>query len=52
MKQFYDTLSEKGKRRYRAIESIILGHGGNRYIAEVLGCCVKTELSKHGIMLF
>jgi len=38
MKKFYQTLSEKDKRRYAAIEARKLGHGGIMYIAGVLGC--------------
>ena len=38
MKKFYDTLSEKDKRRYAAIEALKLGHGGIVYISKVLGC--------------
>jgi hypothetical protein len=28
MRKFYNTLSEKDKRRYAAIEAMKLGHGG------------------------
>ncbi len=42
MKKFYDTLSEKDKRRYAAIEALKLGHGGTVYISQVLGCSRKT----------
>jgi cell fate (sporulation/competence/biofilm development) regulator YlbF (YheA/YmcA/DUF963 family) len=42
MKAFYDSLSEKERRRYAAIEAAKLGHGGTRYIATVLGCDPKT----------
>ena len=38
MRKFYQTLSEKHKRRYAAIEARKLGHGGISYVAEVLGC--------------
>ena len=38
MKKFYQTLSEKDKRRYAAIEALKLGHGGMVYIAHVVGC--------------
>ena len=38
MKKFYETLSEKDKRRYAAIEALKLGHGGIVYIAGVVGC--------------
>jgi len=38
MRKFYNTLSEKDKRRYAAIEAMKLGHGGIVYIAQVLVC--------------
>lgn len=39
---FYNTLSEKDKRRYAAVEAKKLGHGGIKYISELLGCDGKT----------
>ncbi len=42
MKMFYETLSEKDRRRYAAIESIKLGYGGQKYICEILGCTPDT----------
>ena len=54
MKIFYDSLSEKDKRRYAAIESMKLPYGGQTYISEVLECDPKTiqqglsELSDEG----
>jgi len=42
MKKFYGTLSERDKRRYAAVEAIKLGHGGQKYVAKVLGCSEKT----------
>jgi hypothetical protein len=42
MKIFYETLSEKDKRRYAAVEALKLGHGGQKYICEVLGCDAGT----------
>lgn len=42
MKAFYDSLSEKDRRRYAAVEAEKLGHGGAEYIASVLGCSEKT----------
>jgi hypothetical protein len=42
MKRFYDWLSEKDRRRYAAIETMKLGHGGTEYIARVLQCDPKT----------
>lgn len=46
MRSFYDSLSEKDRRRYAAIEVAKLGHGGLEYIASVLGCDPKT--TRHG----
>jgi len=42
MRKFYNTLSEKDKRRYSAIEAMKLGHGGIGYIAYILRCSRKT----------
>jgi Rhodopirellula transposase DDE domain len=42
LRQYYQSLSEKDRRRFAAIEAIILGHGGTRYIAQVLGCDPQT----------
>jgi hypothetical protein len=42
MKAFYDSLSEKDRRRYAAIEAEKLGHSGVEYVADVLGCDAKT----------
>jgi hypothetical protein len=42
MKKFYDSLSEKDKRRYAAIESKKLPHGGVNYISGLLECDAKT----------
>ena len=42
MRMFHDTLSEKDRRRYAAIEAAKLGHGGTAYIAALLGCDPKT----------
>jgi hypothetical protein len=42
MKKFYDSLSEKDRRRYAAVEAAKLGHGGIEYVARVLGCDAKT----------
>lgn len=33
IKKFFDSLSEKGRRRYAAVEVAKLGHGGVEYIA-------------------
>ena len=46
MKRLYDSLSEKDRRRYAAVEATKLGHGGVEYIARLLGCDPKTI--RHG----
>jgi len=45
MKAFYDTLNEKDRRRYAAIEAIKFGHGGQNYISSVLGCHFQTVMA-------
>jgi len=42
MKAFHDSLSEKDRRRYAAVEAEKLGHGGVEYIASVLDCSERT----------
>ncbi len=42
MKRFFNSLSEKDRRRYAAVEAAKLGHGGVDYVARVLGCDPKT----------
>jgi hypothetical protein len=42
MKLFYDSLSEKDRRRYAAVEAEKLGHGGVQYIASLLDCSPDT----------
>jgi Rhodopirellula transposase DDE domain len=42
MKRLYDSLAEDDRRRYAAIESTKLGHGGVDYISSVLQCDPKT----------
>ncbi|MGB0386142.1 MAG: hypothetical protein ACPGWR_15145 [Ardenticatenaceae bacterium] len=42
MRLFYQTLNEKDRRRYAAIEALKIGHGGITYISKVLGCDRKT----------
>ncbi len=42
MRMFHDSLSERDRRRYAAIEAAKLGHGGIDYIATLLGCDPKT----------
>jgi hypothetical protein len=42
MKKLFQTLSEKDRRRYAAVEADKLGHGGTDYIAELFGLDPKT----------
>jgi hypothetical protein len=37
-RDFSETLSEKDRRRFAAVQARQFGYGGVRYIAEVLGC--------------
>lgn len=46
MKALYESLSEKDRRRYAAVEAGKLGHGGQRYIADLFGCHPNTI--RHG----
>lgn len=38
MLNFYNSLSEKDRRRYAAIETMKLGYGGATYIRHILNC--------------
>ena len=42
MQRYYQSLSEKDRRRYAGIEAIKLGHGGIAYVSRVLGCDYRT----------
>lgn len=42
MCNFYNSLSEKDRRRYAAIESTKLGYGGASYICRILQCNDRT----------
>jgi len=46
MKLLYDSLSEKDRRRYAAVEAEKLGHGGVQYVAELFVC--DPETVQHG----
>lgn len=52
MKNFYDSLNEKDRRHYAALEVKKLCYGGMSYIADLLGCdrstvqCGLEELEK------
>lgn len=39
---FYQSLSEKDRRRYAAVEALKLPHGGQLYMCTLLGCDNKT----------
>jgi hypothetical protein len=42
MRAFWQTLSERDRRRFAALEAARLGYGGTEYIAGVLGCSTRT----------
>ncbi len=42
MKEFFNSLSEKDKRRYAAVEAQKLDPAGITYISKLLGGCPKT----------
>ena len=42
MREFYQSLSEKDRRRYAGLEALKFGLGGRSYIASVLGCSRRT----------
>jgi hypothetical protein len=42
MRDFFDSLPERQRRRYAAVEAVKLGRGAVRYLAGVLGCDEKT----------
>lgn len=42
MRAMYQSLRENDRRRYAAVEAQKLGHGGDNYIATLLGCDPKT----------
>jgi hypothetical protein len=42
MKEFFNSLSEKDKRRYAAVEAQKLGRAGITYISKLLGCSRST----------
>lgn len=52
MIHFFQSLSEKDRRRYAAVEAAKLGHGGTAYIARLFGCKVDTvERGKEDVEL-
>ncbi len=42
MKRYFDSLSEKDRRRYAAVEAVRLGRGGIELVATILGCSTRT----------
>ena len=42
LRQYYQSLSEKDRRRFAALEAIKLGHGGIAYVARLLACHRRT----------
>jgi transposase len=42
MRRYYNSLSEKDRRRYAGLEALKFGHGGRSYIAGVLECSRRT----------
>ena len=42
MRHFYDSLTEKDRRRYAGVEALKLGLGGRNYIARILNCSRRT----------
>lgn len=42
MIRLFDSLGERDRRRYAAVEATKLGHGGVEYIAGLFGCDPKT----------
>jgi hypothetical protein len=47
MKKLYESLSEKDRRRYAAIEAKKLGYGGISYVCKVMAC--SNESVKRGL---
>jgi len=46
MKALYESLSEKDRRRYAAVEVEKLGHGGVEYVAALFEC--DPDTIRHG----
>jgi len=42
MKLYYESLSEKDRRRYSAIEAQKIGYGGIQYISQLFKCNYRT----------
>lgn len=42
MRRLFDSLNEKDRRRYAAVEAAKLGHGGIAYVARLFDCHPDT----------
>ena len=42
MQRLFESLNERGRRRYAAVEAAKLGHGGIEYLTRLLGCDPQT----------
>ena len=42
MRRLFDSLNEKDRRRYAAVEAAKLGHGGVAYVARLFDCHPET----------
>ena len=42
MRRFFDSMPERERRHYAAVEAAKLGRGGTSYLAQILGCDEKT----------
>lgn len=47
MRALYESLSEKDRRRYAAVEAEKLEHGGVQYVAELFECDAETIRQGH-----
>lgn len=47
MKDYFATLSEKDRRRYAGVEALKLGHGGIKYVADLLG--IRRQTVRRGM---
>jgi hypothetical protein len=48
MKLYYESLSEKDRRRYAAIEAQKIGYGGIQYISQLFKCNYRTLIPQVG----
>ena len=47
MQNLYETLSEKDRRRFAALQAQQLGHGAIKYLAEVKGVLPQNNWTRH-----